>query len=102
MCRSRHLLDLHRCPGRSTSLCERIVSALTYGQPIEAVAQRESLDDELTYALALQAIKHALRWRHNQLHRYMRASRENERDSIVYCPLCHDRPVTMRRRANVA
>lgn len=98
-CRSRHLSDLHRSPGRSTALCERIVRALAeFGHPIGQVAYRESIDEELAYALALQAIKHALRWRHNQLHRYMRSSRENERDSIVYCPLCHDQPVTMRRK----
>lgn len=97
-CRSRHQSDLHRCPGRSTALCERIVRALTeFGQPIAHVAWREGIDEELTYALAVQALRHAYAWRHRRLHQHMRTARERERDTVVVCPLCTDRPVTMRR-----
>lgn len=102
MCRSRHLSDLHRCPGRSTSLCERIVQAVSYGQPVEDIAINEGLDVSLTEQLAVKGLAHAFRWRHGQLHRYMRAARERERDSKVDCPLCIGRPVTMRRRAHIA
>jgi hypothetical protein len=97
-CRARHASDLHRSPGRSTSLCERIVSALCeFGQPIAHVAWREGLDEETTYALAIQGLRHAASWRHRQLHRYMRTARERERDGRVECPLCIGRVVVMRR-----
>ena len=102
-CRSRHLSDLHRSPGRSTALCERIVSALAeYGTPIGQVAWREKLDEELTYALAIQGLRHAFAWRHRRLHQYMRTATERERDSRVTCPLCEGRPVTMRVRRPAA
>jgi hypothetical protein len=97
-CRSRHLSDLHRSPGRSTSLCQRIVSGLAeFGAPIGQIAWRESIDEELTYALAVQGLRHAFAWRHRRLHQYMRTARERERDALVVCPLCSGRPVTMRR-----
>ena len=72
-CRSRHSSDLHRSPGRPTSLCERIARGLTeFGQPLEAIARREGLDPETTYALAVQALRHAAAYRHRELHRYLR------------------------------
>ena len=102
-CRSRHQSDLHRCPGRATSLCERIVMALAeFSQPIAQVAWRESLDEEVTYALATQALRHAYAWRHRRLHQYMRAATEKQRDLRVTCPLCEGRPVRMRRRTSAA
>lgn len=98
-CRSRHQSDLHRCPGRSTSLCERIVAALaTYGQPIGQVAWREQIDPELVEDLAVKALRHARTWRHRKLHMYMRAARENERDLAVRCPQCNGELFVTRRR----
>lgn len=99
-CRSRHQSDLHRCPGRSTSLCERIVMGLgQYGQPLAQVAWRERLPLDITATLAERALLHAARWRHRELHRYMRNARERQRDTVVYCPLCQGARVQMRRRA---
>jgi hypothetical protein len=99
-CRSRHQSDLHRCPGRSTSLCERVVSAMAqFGQPVGQIAWREGLDEELVYALAVQGLRHAFAWRHRRLHQYMRSATDRERDQRVTCPLCDGRPIRMRRRA---
>lgn len=102
-CRSRHLSDLHRCPGETTSLCERIVAAVTeLGQPIGQVAWREGLDAEVVYALAFQGLRHAYAWRHRKVHAYMRAAKELERDTRVICPLCIGRTVVMRRTRSAA
>lgn len=98
-CRSRHASDLHRSPGRPTALCQRIVSGLTeFGAPLGQVAWREGLDEETTYALAVQALRHAAAYRHRELHRFLRSARESERDSVVRCPQCAGRVVVMRRR----
>ena len=102
-CRARHQSDLHRSPGRSTSLCERIVAALAdFGQPITHVAWREGLDAAVIESLALHALRHAYAWRHRRLHSYMRSATENERDRRIECPLCTDRSVRMRRRTSAA
>jgi len=99
-CRSRHLSDLHRCPGRSTSLCERIISAIAeFGHPFAQIAWREGIEVAMVEDLAFHAIRHAYAWRHREIHRYMKVARERERDTVVYCPLCLGRKVTMRKAA---
>jgi hypothetical protein len=103
-CRSRHVSDLHRSPGRRTSLCERIVSALAeFGQPVGQVAWRESIDEEVAFGIAVNALRHAFAWRHRRLHQFMRLATEKERDHRIACPLCEGRPFRMRiRRPRVA
>ena len=103
MCRSRHATDLHRSPGRSTSLCERIVSGLCeFGHPLAQIAWREGLDEQHVIDLATKALQHASKWRHQRLHQYMRTARETERDTVVQCPQCHGQIVVLRRRRPAA
>jgi hypothetical protein len=113
MCRSRHHSALHRSPGRTSALCERVVSGLTeYGYSLSTVTARERrqaeehgyegadlIEPQYIKSCAVHAMRHGASWRHRRLHQYMRSARENERDSVVVCPLCQGQKITMRRRA---
>lgn len=80
-----------------TPLCERVaVAVVELRQPLGQVAWREDRPADELHGIAVAGLKHARAWRHRQLHMYMRAARELERDTRVICPLCLGRTVSMR------
>jgi hypothetical protein len=108
-CHSRHAshCELDGClpqglPAR-TPLCERITRRLVeFQQPVSFVAARFERPVAEVESLAVQALRHAQSWRHRELHRYMKAARELERDTRIICPLCVGKRITMRRSPKAA
>lgn len=96
--------EMDGCTGEGgavrTPLCERVVAALVeFGQPLNQVAWREDLSSEEVETLAIRRLKGAASWRHSELHRMMAKRRENQRDTLIICPLCLDKRIQMRRVA---
>lgn len=95
-CRARHHSELHRSPGRTTSLCERLVSALCeWSQPLSLVAYREGISVEDAAELATAALRHGAMWRHREVHRAMGPG--SRREAPASCPQCVGRVIAMRR-----
>lgn len=86
-----------------TPLCERIARRVVeFQQPISFVAARVERPIAEVESLAIQGLRHAQSWRHRELHRYMKAARELERDTRIICPLCVGKTITMRRNPRAA
>lgn len=103
MCHVRHgaHCEADGCPEQGpparTPLCERVARGmLRLDGSLIAVADNEKRATVEVREIAIQALRHARAWRHRQLHTYMRAARELERDTRVICPLCLGRTVSMR------